>query len=182
MIRSSYSLESPLDSTATYPKTETLSRANLTLRIPLELDDDDLGRNKMERLYWLCLLDEVLRIAPPYSTIGELLLWRIFTYPLSPYGWQASSIWSLRDGLSWTCTSFLHSSSCWCLEGTHEIPLHLILQDTLAIGSTLSWPTFGLHLEHIGRHLIFFKYILDANKWLKNGLWTNPTNIAQCKH
>jgi hypothetical protein len=32
--------------------------------------------------------------------------------------WQASSIWSLRVGSSWTCTSFLHSSSCWCLEVT----------------------------------------------------------------
>ena len=37
----------------------------LYLRIPLELDDDDLDRNKMEHLYWLCLLDEVLWIAPP---------------------------------------------------------------------------------------------------------------------
>ena len=49
-IRSSYSLESPLDSTAIYPKTKTLSRANLSLRIPLELDDNDLDRTKMERL------------------------------------------------------------------------------------------------------------------------------------
>jgi hypothetical protein len=32
----------------------------LYLRIPLELDDDDLDRNKMERLSCLCLLDEVL--------------------------------------------------------------------------------------------------------------------------
>ena len=35
----------------------------LILRIPLELDDD-LDRNKMERLSWLCLLDEVLRVLP----------------------------------------------------------------------------------------------------------------------
>ena len=56
--------------------------------------------------------------------------------------WQASSIWSLRDGSSWTCTSFLLSLSCWCLEGTHEISLHLIIQDTLSIGWIISWPMF----------------------------------------
>ena len=87
-IRSSYSLESPLDSTATYPKTETLSRANLTLRIPLELDDDDLDRNKVERLSWLCLHEEVWRIAPPYTIMGETLLRHIFTYMI--FIWMAS--------------------------------------------------------------------------------------------
>ena len=46
----------------------------------------------------------------------SLLFGHVFTYPWSSWGWQASSIWSLRDGSSWTCTSFLHSSSCWCLE------------------------------------------------------------------
>ncbi|KAK1645652.1 hypothetical protein QYE76_063457 [Lolium multiflorum] len=53
----------------------------LILRIPLEFDDDRLDRNKMEHLSLLCLLDEVKRIAPPYSTMGELLLQCIFTYP-----------------------------------------------------------------------------------------------------
>ena len=37
----------------------------LYLRIPLELEDDDLDLNKMERLSCLCLLVEVLWIAPP---------------------------------------------------------------------------------------------------------------------
>jgi hypothetical protein len=43
------------------------------LRIPLELDDDDLDLLKMERLSWLRKLGEVLRIAPPYFTMGETL-------------------------------------------------------------------------------------------------------------
>ena len=44
---------------------------------------------------------------------------------------------------SWTCTLFLHSSSCWCLEDTHEGSLHLHIQDILVIGSIHIWPTFG---------------------------------------
>ena len=88
MIRSSYSLESPLDRTATYPKTETLSRANLTLHIPLELDDGDLDGNKVERLSWLCLHEEVWRIAPPYTIMGETLLRHIFTFMI--FIWTAS--------------------------------------------------------------------------------------------
>ena len=79
--------------------------------------------------------------------------------------WQASSIWSLRYVSSWTCTSFFISLSCWCLEGTQEISLHLILQDTLAIGSTLSWPIFGSLLEHLGQHLIFFIFIFFFQPW-----------------
>ena len=61
-IRSSYSLESPLDSTTIYPinrspnyttrpvRKKPYQEQTLTLRIPLELDDDDLDLNKMERL------------------------------------------------------------------------------------------------------------------------------------
>jgi hypothetical protein len=63
MIRSSYSFESPLDSTAIDPTTRSpyyhhetdkiknLSRANLYLaQSPLELDDDDLDSLKLDHL------------------------------------------------------------------------------------------------------------------------------------
>jgi hypothetical protein len=44
------------------------------LRIPLELDGDDLDLLKLDYLSWLRLLGEVLRIAPPYFTMGETLV------------------------------------------------------------------------------------------------------------
>jgi hypothetical protein len=51
--------------------------------IPLELDDDRLDFLKLEHLSWSCLLGEVLRIAPPYTTMGKTLFKHIFTYPWS---------------------------------------------------------------------------------------------------
>jgi hypothetical protein len=44
------------------------------LRIPLEIDDDDLVSLKLDRLCWLHLLGEVLQIALPYSTMEETLV------------------------------------------------------------------------------------------------------------
>jgi hypothetical protein len=44
------------------------------LHIPLELDGDDLDLLKLDYLSWLRLLGEVLRIAPPYFTMGETLV------------------------------------------------------------------------------------------------------------
>jgi hypothetical protein len=44
------------------------------LSIPLEQDDDGLDLLKLDHLSWLRLLSEVLRIAPPYSTMGETLV------------------------------------------------------------------------------------------------------------
>jgi hypothetical protein len=49
------------------------------LHIPLELDGDDLDFLKLDYLSWLRLLDEVLRIAPPYFTMGETLV-EIFSH------------------------------------------------------------------------------------------------------
>jgi len=73
-----------LDSTVIYPKPglpnnmrpikeKTYQEQTFALRIPLELDNDDLDLLKMEHLSRLRLLGEVLRIAPPYSTMGETL-------------------------------------------------------------------------------------------------------------
>jgi hypothetical protein len=69
------------------------------LRNPLELDNDDLDLLKLHHLSWMCLLSEVLWIAPPYSTMGETLFKHIFTYPRSQYIWQPSSIWTLLDSI-----------------------------------------------------------------------------------
>jgi hypothetical protein len=44
------------------------------LRIPLNLDGDGLLFLKLDHLSWLRLLVEVLRIAPPYSTMGETIV------------------------------------------------------------------------------------------------------------
>jgi hypothetical protein len=44
------------------------------LCIPLEIDDDNLVSLKLDRLSWLRLLGEVLRIAPLYSTMEETLV------------------------------------------------------------------------------------------------------------
>jgi hypothetical protein len=43
------------------------------LRIPLELDGDDLDLLMLDYLSRLRLLGKVLRIAPPYFTMGETL-------------------------------------------------------------------------------------------------------------
>jgi hypothetical protein len=69
------------------------------LRNPLELDNDNLDLLKLHHLSWMRLLGEVLRIAPPYSTMGETRFKHIFTYPWSQYICQASSIWTLLDSI-----------------------------------------------------------------------------------
>ena len=92
MIRLSYSLEIPLivRHLAYKPvsqlnhetgKKETLSRANLNLAHSTWARWWRSWPQQDGTPSWLCLLDEVLRIAPPYSTMGELLLRCIFTYP-----------------------------------------------------------------------------------------------------
>ena len=83
------------------------------------------------------LLGEVLRIAPPYS-YGRDSLFGISSHIHDHH----------KDGKIQAFDPFemaylelaLHFFFLYhgCLEGTHEISLHLILQDTLAIGSTLS--------------------------------------------
>ena len=146
-------------------KEKTYQDHTFALRIPLELDDDDLVLLKLEHLSWLCMLALAwwsLVNCSPILLCERLSFRHIFT---SPFGWKATSIWSLWYGSSWTCTSFLLSLSCWCLEGTQEISLHLILQDTLAIGSTLSWPIFRSLLEHLGHHLIFFIFFFFFQPW-----------------
>ena len=94
----------------------------------------------------MILLEEDLQIAPPYSygrdssSLANLHTW-------SSYEWQASSIWSLRDDSSWSCTTFLHPSLYWCLEDTHDVsPNLLFLQDILDISSIITWPIFELLL------------------------------------
>jgi hypothetical protein len=45
-----------------------------SLHIPLELDDDGLVSLKLDHLSWLRLLGEVLWIASPFSTMGEIIV------------------------------------------------------------------------------------------------------------
>jgi hypothetical protein len=52
------------------------------LRIPLELDENDLDLLKLYHLSWLSLLGEVSWTAPPYYTMGETL-WRGLTRQMS---------------------------------------------------------------------------------------------------
>ena len=113
MIRSSYSLREPLLivrlsilwpglPTSTKRPAKDKTYQDHTFRIPLEIDDDDLVLVllKLEHLSWLCMLALAW-----WSLVdcSPMLLWErlsfrlIFTSPWSPYEWQASSIWSLRD-------------------------------------------------------------------------------------
>ena len=75
-----------------------------------------------------------------------LLTESVFTYSWSSFEWQASSMWSLRDGSSWSCTTFFHSSLYRCLENAHDVSPHLLLQDILDISSIITWPIFELLL------------------------------------
>ena len=86
----------------------------------------------------------------PHNLMGEPLLWAclhisMITMRMASFKHMISSRCS-----SWTCTLFFHSSSCWCLEDTHEGSLHLYIQDILVIGSIPTSPLFGSLLEHIG--------------------------------
>jgi hypothetical protein len=53
---------------------KTYQYYTFALCIPLELDDDVLDLLKLDYLSWLRLPSEVLRIAPPYCTMGETLV------------------------------------------------------------------------------------------------------------
>ena len=97
----------PLDSTAIYPitrsptntmrpvKDKTYQDHTFALRIPLELDYDDLcspqdGTPFLIVFACTCLTKTHIS-SHPYS-IWESLIWHIFTYPLPSSIWQASRI------------------------------------------------------------------------------------------
>jgi hypothetical protein len=69
------------------------------LRIPFELYDDGLVSLKLETPFLTVLAWWSLANRSPYSTMGETLFKRIFTYPWSQYRWKALSIWSLLDSI-----------------------------------------------------------------------------------
>ena len=94
----------------------------------------------------------------PHTPMGETPLCAslhisMITMRMASYKHRISSRCS-----SWTCTSFLHSWSWWCLEGTHYGSLHLSLQDILVIGSNPTRPIFGSLHEHLGHPLISFTF------------------------
>ena len=139
-IRSSYSLESPLDSTAIDPitrspnyhhetgKIENLSRPILCLpQSPLELDVDDLDFLKLDHLFLIALARWRLVDWSPILHYGWATLRHIFASPLTPQ-WMASfkhliSLW----WSTWTCTR----QSWW------RSPLDVILSMGWVISS--SW-------------------------------------------
>ena len=100
----------------------------------------------------------------PIHHNGKASYRNIFTSSSIPNGQKTLSIWSLRDGSSWTWLHILSwamkysfvrkleeryldsnilSSIWWCLEDKHECSHNLHPQDMLPICSTLTWPFFG---------------------------------------
>jgi hypothetical protein len=73
------------------------------LRIPLELDGDDVDLLKLDNLSWLRLLGEVLRIAPPYFTMGETLE-KYLHMPITTKWTPSFKQMISSRSLSWTCT------------------------------------------------------------------------------
>jgi hypothetical protein len=67
------SILSPISHTMRPVKKKPYQEYTFAFCIPLELDGDDLDLLKLDYLSWLRLLGEVLRIAPPYFTMGETL-------------------------------------------------------------------------------------------------------------
>ena len=98
--------------------------------------------------------------------------------------WQASSIWSLWYVSSWTCTSFLLSLSCWCLEGTQEItPSYSSrytcnrlnpLMTNLWITPWTSWSTLDI------LHFLLLSTLMPP--YGSNIAYGQILNITQCKH
>jgi hypothetical protein len=126
------------------------------LSIPLEVDNDDLDLLKLDHLSWLSLLGEVLRIAPPYSTMEETLYKHIFTYPWSQYRWQASSICSL-------------------LVAHLELALDLInpRANSSSFIMTVSWRyTWELTQSYSWRHTWYRLNSLMTNLWITP--WITP--------
>ena len=81
------------------------------------------------------MLGEVLLIAPPYSYGRDSLL-GISSHIHDHHKdgkLQAYDPFEMAH-LDLALHFFVLSLSCWCLEGTHEISLHLVIQDTLSIG------------------------------------------------
>ena len=79
-----------------------LSKHTFALRIPLELDEDDHAHLKMEHLSCLRQLGEDLQIDPPYSTMGEPLLWAslhtpMITIRMASFKHMISSRWRILN-------------------------------------------------------------------------------------
>ena len=68
-----------------------------SLSIPLELDDDDLDSLMLEHLSWIRFARWRHIDCSPTRHYGRGSLKSIFTWTLSPKGWQAPIMWSLWD-------------------------------------------------------------------------------------
>ena len=143
-------------------KGKTYQDYTFALSIPLELDVDGLAFLKMEHLSWLLLLALAWwRLANGSPILhGETTSLTLYSSLHERRGWQAPIMRSSRDGASWSCTSLLLTPFGLCLEDTYD-ELYLLLQDTLAKGSTLTWPICGSLFEHLGHHLILFTFFFS---------------------
>ena len=112
----------------------------LILRIPLELDDDYLDRNKMERLSWLCLLDEVLRVLPHKP------LWESFLFGASSHIHEHHMDGKLK----------LMISSGWLILNLHTISSFFIL----LMSWRYTWEITQSSSSRHTYHLIFVNFFL----------------------
>ena len=136
-------LRAPLDSTPSNltqsptntmrpVKKKTYQDHTFALRIPLELDDDDLDSLKLEHLSWLCLL------AHPWWRHLQML-------PHTPLWERLAKIRLHVPILSFHFIFF--SWYIWWLGDKHECSLKLLFQAMLAICSTNTRSFFIWTLE-----------------------------------
>jgi hypothetical protein len=109
--------KAPLDSTAIYPitrspnkhleigKRKTYQVQTFSLCIPLDVDDDASCFRQAGMLHLIIVASWRFPICSPIHHHGIVSLRHVFTIPLSPNGWQASSICPSRYAYLETCTS-----------------------------------------------------------------------------
>ena len=123
----------------------------------------------------LLLLDEdstsspILNMEKPHLGTSSHIHYHQIYGKLQAYSLFEMSILNLHFVLI-NLVSFLLTSWWWCLEGKHDYSLNLlILQDMLAIGSTLTWPLFGsslnITLVNTWSSLLYSSFHLETNIW-----------------
>jgi hypothetical protein len=98
------SILNPVSHTMRPVRKKPYQEHTFALYIPLELDGDDLDLLKLDYLSWLRLLSEVLRIAPPYFTMGETLE-KYFHMSIATKWTPSFKQMISSRSLSWSCDS-----------------------------------------------------------------------------
>ena len=139
---------------------KTYQDHTFSLSIPLELDDKDLDLLNMEHLSWFRFAQWIHIDCSPIRHYGGGSFKSIFTWSLSPKGWQASSMWSFWDaplGLSLlhfdddhhltSSTMGYMNSSFWCKPMERYITphrytthtYHVLVHKTICTILTIPW-------------------------------------------